>query len=288
MRTAKQIKGDNYEKTVTKILMNPNFGWTKNNVSFDVQKSGPRVLGKSTLKHQIDIHLSSTLNPEYHLICECKCYNKRIGKQKASAFFGIFNDIKKKHKDWKLIAVYASDEGFTRDAKKMLLSNDVGIIDLKDVSSRVVKLSITESSIRPDITIHKIVLEDGSEAKRTDLFRNDDRGEFFRVENIVGSFECVDENQKIIKSLSSHYGFFKTRKQIVKHSDFDVFYRVSDNRAIKEIRGFVGKPIKSNYGTSTSIAKSNVDGILTLHPYRYIFYKNGSIKKEKILDLNKK
>ena len=86
MKTLKQIKGTNYEDTIKKILMNPNFTWTRNQIVFDVDQGKERIPGISTLKHQIDVHLTSSKNDNYHLICECKCHNKKIDKQKASAF----------------------------------------------------------------------------------------------------------------------------------------------------------------------------------------------------------
>lgn len=281
MKTPKQIKGTNYEETVAKILANPNLTWKKKHIAFDVECDDERIQGKSSLKHQIDIHLKSSKNDNYHLICECKCHNKKVDKQKASAFFGIYNDIKKKHKDWNIVAVYASDEGFTRDAKKMLIANNIGIIHLKDVSRRKIKLSISESSTRPSIKITKVIMEDGSIAKPLDLIKNDGRGGFFRPENIIGSYEWLDERNQIINDRVYYIGFFKTGKQQIKYSDFDKFVRASDGLEILEIQGIVGETIHEEHGTSSTIFDSDVDGILNLIDSEYVFYKNGKIEKRR-------
>lgn len=72
---SKCTKQSNYHKTTNKFLEKIKctlYGvvYGSNVCIFDKGKSGA--------KHQIDIHLTSTNFPGYHLICECKNYNGSV------------------------------------------------------------------------------------------------------------------------------------------------------------------------------------------------------------------
>jgi len=81
-------KGDEYEKFTTEILMMKKLVW-EDGVVFDNKDNEHKIFGKSGAEHQIDIHLTSTTNNEYHLLGECKCFNDPIEKTLACSFVTV-------------------------------------------------------------------------------------------------------------------------------------------------------------------------------------------------------
>ena len=40
--------------------------------NFDIESNACKIIVKSTGKHHIDIHLTSSIDTKYHLFCDCK------------------------------------------------------------------------------------------------------------------------------------------------------------------------------------------------------------------------
>ena len=280
MSSEKQIKGNKYESFSRDILLLKNISWTKKNIIFDNVSSDGVIEGKSGAKHQIDIHLISNQHPRYHLLCECKCFSKAISKSLACSFVTVITDIQKKHRNWKIIPVFASDKGFQSGAKAIFKQYGIASLDLEDVSERKTTLTIEESSIRAIVKINRIVLKDGSEAKIYDGFINDELGDIRDARNLIGYYHVFDSKNNEISDLTDYTGYFKTGNRLSTNSVYDVFKRFGDEKEIDYIEGEVEGNIRKNLGHTTNVVTSIIKAKLKLeNGDSYQFFKDGTIKK---------
>jgi hypothetical protein len=280
MPTDKQVKGDAYEDFSRQILLLENITWNDEGMVFDKVESPSKIQGKSGAKHQIDIHLTSTNFPEYHLICECKNYKDPVEKSLACSFITVIHDIKEEHPEWKVIGVFLSNKGFNSGAVKVLSYYEIAPLYLEDVSSKTFKLTITESSTRAIISVKKAYYIDGSEVDLHEYFRNDDRGEFFRIDTIVGFYKLYDEQGELIKDVINYIGNFKTGERGSVNNEFDYFFGMTSGKELKSIEGSIEGKETTSLGSHSSIIKSTVKGILReSRDVVYHFNKDGSVKK---------
>lgn len=281
MPSKKQEKGKKYEDFSKSILLLKEISWN-NGINFDLVPNNynGKIEGVSGAKHQIDIHLLSSNNPDCHLLCECKSHNGSVEKTEACSFVTVINDIKEKHKDWKIIPCFASNLGFQSGAIKILLYYDIAPLDLQNVSEKRFKLTITESSTRPDIEITNVYLKGNVIAKKYDGFKNDDRGDILPPKNLLGFYELYDNNDQLISDIVNFKGTFKTGKRMHILSKFDVFKSLETGLELDRIEGISRGPIKSEPHTSTSIIKSDTNAVLKIgDKLFYHFKKDGSIEK---------
>lgn len=280
MSSERQIKGDKYEAFSQDILLLKSISWTKQSISFDIISDEGVIEGKSGAAHQIDVHLVSSKHPEYHLLCECKCFSKAISKTLACSFVTVINDIKKKHKEWKIIPVFTSDKGFQSGAKAIFKQYNISFLDLEDISDRKIALTIEESSVRAVVKINKIVLKDGNEAKIYDGFVNDDLGDIRGAKDIVRYYHVYDSNGHEINDLVHHVGYFKTGDRLFIKNKYDVFKHFGDEKEIDYIEGEIEGNIRENHGRNTSVFDSVVKAKLKLeNGDSYQFFKDGGIKR---------
>lgn len=278
-KTTKQIKGDKYEAFSSEILLLKNVTWTSKGVSFDEIDAEHKIEGESGAKHQIDIHLTSSKNPEYHLLCECKCYSQAIEKSLACSFVTVINDIRKSHKEWKIIPVFASDKGYNSGALKILKKYKISALDLEDVSDRIFTLTTTESVTSAKITISRITLIDGSEVGVNESFINYDRGDIWGAKNIIGFYEILDDNEKVIDDLVHYVGSFHTGKRKFSYGDSDKFLRMSDNKEIGRIDGIIEGCETNELGKHQEKIISSVKAVMKLvNGDSFKFNKDGTIE----------
>lgn len=279
-KTEKQEKGDKYESFSSEILLLKNVTWTKSGISFDIDSDEHKIEGISGAKHQIDIHLISSKNPSYHLLCECKCYSKAIEKSLACSFVTVINDIKSKHKDWNIIPVFASDKGYNSGALKILNKYKISALDLEDVSDRIFYLTTSESITYAKIIITKVLLINGIEVDVNESFVNYDRGDIWGAKNIVGFYECLDDDEKVIDDLVHFVGTFHTGNRKFSYCDLDIFKRMSDGIEIGRIEGKIEGCETEKTSEHKDKILSNVKAIMKLvNGDSFKFYKDGSIKK---------
>lgn len=281
MPSIKQEKGKKYEDFSRNILLLKEISWDKG-IVFDTvsDNHNGKIEGISGVKHQIDIHLLSSKNHDYHLLCECKSYNGPVEKTEACSFVTVIKDIKEQHKEWKIIPCFASNLGFQSGAAKVLAYYDIAPLDLQNVSEKQIKLTITESSIRPDIVITAVYLRGDILAKRYDGFKNDERGEILSPNNLLGFYELFDQDNKLIDDIVNYKGTFKTGRRINVLSEYDVFKSLDTGLELGRIEGISRGPIKSESHTSTSIIKSDINAVLRIDDkLLYRFKKDGSIDK---------
>jgi hypothetical protein len=280
MPTDKQVKGVAYEDFSRQILLLENIIWNDEKTLFDKVEAPSKIQGISGAKHQIDIHLTSTDFPEYHLICECKNYKDPVEKSLACSFVTVIHDIKEEHPEWKVIGAFLSNTGFNSGAVKVLSYYEIAPLYLEDVSSKTFKFIITESSTRAIISVKKAYYTDGTEVDLHEYFRNDDRGEFFRIDTIVGFYKLYDEQGNFIKDVINYTGDFKTGERVLVNNEYDYFFSMKSGKELMLIEGTVEGKETTSLGPHSSIIKSTVKGILReSKDVVYHFNKDGSVKK---------
>lgn len=286
MKTDKQIKGDNYELFSAEFLLLKDILFSDENnanIDFDLESDKHKIEGVSGAKHQIDIHLTSTKNSNFHLLCECKCHASPVSKTLACSFVTVINDIKNKEKNWNIIPVFASSTGFNSGALKVLKYNKIIPINLSDLSCKTFSVSENTTITRPIINILSIELKDGLKGNAEDVFINYERGDVFSAKNIIGFYEHLDDNGNTIEDLVTYKGKFHTGKRLHSTCEEDNFLRVKDFIEINKIYGEVTGVEKEIASTSTfkldSTAKAKINAYDGLE---YVFYKDGTVKKLEI------
>ena len=280
MLTDKQVKGDAYEDFSRQILLLENITWNDEGMVFDKVESPSKIQGKSGAKHQIDIHLTSTNFPGYHLICECKNYKNAVEKSLACSFITVIHDIKEEHPEWGIIGAFLSNKGFNSGAVKVLVYYEIAPLYLEDVSSKTVKITTTTSSTRAIISVKKANYSDGSEVDLHEYFRNNDRGEFFLIETIVGHYKLYDEQGRLINDVINYVGNFKTGERGSVNNEFDYFFGMTCGKKLESIEGTIDGKATTSFAPHSSIIKSTVKGILReSKDVVYHFVKDGSVKK---------
>lgn len=275
-------KGNEYEKVAKQILLKKEIVWNRN-VSFDSESNEKKIEGISGVKHQIDIHLVSSLNPSCHLLVECKGHEKSVEKSLACSFITIIKDIEKKRKDWDIIPVFASNNGFDPGAKNMLKYYKIAYLDLKNVSNKIYRMSISEQSIFNKVEITNVILEDGSRAEKFEGFRNDIKGDVFRAENIIGSYELFDDKNKNIRDVLNYVGYFKTGKRKNKECHDDEYVGICSGKKLSYIEGyFKGKTVSKASTSETKIASDTIAVFYRSKTEYFVFRKNGSIERYKL------
>ncbi len=281
MPTKNQEKGKKYEDFSKNILLLKEISWERGIIFDKVSNNhSDKIEGISGAKHQIDIHLLSSNHPDYHLLCECKSHNGPVEKTEACSFVTVIKDIKGKHNDWKIIPCFASNLGFQSGAIKILIYYDIAPLDLHDVSDKEFKITITESSRRPNIKITGVYLKGNVKANIIDGFKNDDRGDILRPEYVLGYYELLDDSGKIIKDLINYKGSFVTGKRKQINNAYDVFKSLITELELDRIEGISFGAIKTEPRSSTNIIKSTTKAVLKINDKLfYHFNKDGTIKK---------
>lgn len=281
MPTKNQEKGKKYEDFSKSILLLKEISWDTG-IIFDKASDNcnGKIEGISGAKHQIDIHLLSSNNPNYHLLCECKSHNGPVEKTEACSFVTVIRDIKEKQKDWQIIPCFASNLGFQSGAVKILIYYDIAPLDLRDVSNKTFKITITESSVRPNIKITGVYLKGNVKADSFDGFINDDRGDILRPEYLLGYYELFDNSGKIIEDLINYKGSFVTGKRKHVNNEYDVFKSIITKLELDRIEGVSCGAIKTEPHSSTNIINSDTKAVLKIDDKLfYHFNKDGTIKK---------
>ncbi|WNM18488.1 restriction endonuclease [Flavobacterium capsici] len=118
-----------------------------------------KVVGKSGLCHQIDVHTSHTEgNNTYETAIECKFRKEKVNKDVVMKLFAILEDtgISK--------GIIISKSGFTRDGIQYAKHKNIGIVNLREYEEKDLKgnshqidiatldLNIKINSTRPEIT----------------------------------------------------------------------------------------------------------------------------------------
>ena len=284
MASANQIKGKKYEDFSKEILLLESVSF-ENGIHFD--KVNPkktkleRIEGISGVKHQIDIHLLSSEFPDYHLLCECKCYGGEIEKSVACAFITVIHDIEKKHPDWKIISCFLSDQGFQQGAFKILGYYDVAPLELENVSNKKIRITMSESSIRANFKVEKTVLENDTIMNGIDALKNNHLNSMFREEKVLSFFKLVDEDGNEISDIMHFVGKFRTaqrKKQPLAPDDF--FYSVKTGLKFEYLEDVSYVPEYSELDPSSIVFDSSVKAVLKIaNGVYYHFNKDGSVEK---------
>lgn len=86
-----------------------------------------KLKGRSGCEHQIDVYWEYIKDGiTHHVAIECKNYNKRVSKEKVSAFYGIISDLD----DIKGIMV--SKKGFQKGAKQFAEHYGISLKELRE------------------------------------------------------------------------------------------------------------------------------------------------------------
>lgn len=274
-------KGKRYEEFSNNILLLEKLTW-ENGVIFD-QVDNHYIVGASSAKHQIDIHLTSSNNPQYHLLCECKNHSNGTVKMLVCSFVTVINDIKQKHPDWSIIPVFASNYRFQRGATQIALYNGIVMFDLSDL--RMLKSEIIMKVSSATVVFKSIVatMRDGSTLLPCDYITNIDNPGRYKPEDIIGYYICKDINKTIIESIVTHRGYFRAEQRKKVLSNADRFVREKDGVEIESIEGeIVGKTRTSLNEITVEQFFSNITARLIIDNTNcmYLFMKDGSIKRK--------
>ena len=189
-------------------------------------------------KHQIDIHLTSTKHPKIHLLCECKAHQARVQKTYACSFITVINDIGKKYKNWKIIPVFAAEDGFQAGATAMLNFYKFICLDIKEYLGKK-QITITTKINSPILTNLVGKLKNGSVANNSHTFSNTSRGDIFSLKDALGYYEVLDGNNNPIAVLSDYVGDFRTGKRTIQYDQQDIFYDINSGSDLLSIEGTV-------------------------------------------------
>lgn len=263
MKKSRKEKGTNYEKFANNIIMLDSIIWDKK-VVFDIYLGNGVIDGISKLNHQIDIHLSSSKYPNYHLLCECKDHKNTIEKSEICAFVTIINDIKKKHKDWKIIPLFLSKSDYQKGAKIMAKYYKIVLFNLEKFKDYNRKLVIEEKVYSPNLEIKKVVLQNGTICKTNILLNNLDNPGQRYPRDILNFYHLYDDNGKEIEDIVYHKGYFKTGKYIRKRNKNDYFYTEIGKKRIKSIEGIVHGYTEKDTNTSEDVFKASAKAVLKI------------------------
>ena len=276
-------KGKKYELFSQEILLLKKIKWdyskTEKNIVFDEVSADHKIFGISGQAHQIDVHLTSSQNSDYHLLCECKAHDPAVEKTHACSFVMVINDIKKKHKDWKIIPVFTADDGYQSGAKKILQYYKIIYLEMKDYRNAIRKLTITTTSRTPIFKKLNGTLDDGTIVDKDVCLVNYSRG-CCGITNAINSFEILDDKNHPIDDLIDFVGKFHTGKRTVKIDKYDDFFELHSNKKLVGISGTVVDVMTTNYGSSTTVFESKaVTNIILGDGCIYRINKDGACVK---------
>lgn len=258
----KKEKGDAYESFSKEVLLLKQISWSytdKNkNIYFDTESDEHILCGISGAHHQIDVHLTSSELPEFHLLCECKAHNPAVEKTHACSFVTVINDIKEKHPEWKIIPVFTADDGFQSGAFTILKYYKVIALEMKDYRNATRTLSMKVTSIAPVFKSLYGYLEDGTIVDKNVCLENLSRGGGLGITNAIRSFEILDENNQVIKDIVEYVGKFHTGKRTIIYDEYDDFTEVSSQKKLVSIKGEVIGNTSNELESSVDVFKSKV------------------------------
>lgn len=280
----KKEKGDKYEAFTKEVLLLKQLTWSydesNENISFDVVSNENIIYGISGAHHQIDVHLTSSVNPSVHLLCECKAHNPAVEKTHACSFVTVINDIKERHNDWKIIPVFAADDGYQSGAFTILKYYKIIPIEMKDYREAKRVMTLSMKSISPIFKTLNATLEDGTIVSDKSCFRNDSRGSYLGISNAINSFELLDENNNEIKDLVYFVGKFYTGKRKVRYDEYDEFIEQNSMKKLISIKGEITGNTEESLGTHKDIFESKVITSMSVGDgYYYKINKNGTCEK---------
>lgn len=286
-------KGKKYEGFSKEILLLQNLTWDydsqNKNIKFDKDVEDHKIEGISGQKHQIDIHLISSKNPEFHLLCECKAHNPAVEKTHACSFVTVITDIRDKHKDWKIIPVFTAEDGYQSGAKKILHYYKIIYFEMKDYRNVQRTFNTNITSKMPKFEELNGTLEDGTIVDRDVCLINYSRGDIYGITNAIKSFELFDSNNKKIENLIDFTGEFHTGDRCRMIDDSDEFYEVRTNKKLVAINGTVVGNTTCNLGSSQTVIKSKaVTNIILGDGNIYRINKDGTCEKYYDQDESKK
>ena len=276
-------KGKKYEIFSQEILLLENLKWdyseTEKDIVFDEVSDDHKIVGISGQDHQIDVHLTSSQNPDYHLLCECKAHDPAVEKTHACSFVTVINDIKENHKDWKIIPVFTADDGYQTGAKKILQYYKIIYLEMKDYRNAKRTLTITTTSRSPIFEKLNGTLEDGTVVDRDVCLENYSRG-CCGITNAINSFELLDNNNKEIDNLVEFIGDFHTGKRTIIFDQYDDFIEMHSRKKLIGITGTVTGITTNDYGSSKTVFESKaVTNIILGDGSIYRINKDGSCVK---------
>jgi len=276
-------KGKKYELFSQEILLLEHFKWdysrNEKGIIFDKVSDEHIIMGISGEEHQIDIHLISSENEEYHLLCECKAHDPAVEKTHACSFVTVINDIKAFHKDWKIIPVFTADDGYQSGAKKILHYYKIIYLEMKDYRNAKRTLTITITSRAPKFSDLRGILDDDSVVDKDVCLQNYSRG-CCGLTNAINSFELLDTNNNIIEDLVEFVGEFHTGKRIIKYDEYDNYIELQSGKELVKIEGTVDGIITNDYESSKTVFESKaVTNIILGDGSIYRINKDGSCIK---------
>ena len=276
-------KGKKYELFSQEILLLENLKWDYSkkdkDIVFDIVSDDHEIVGVSGQDHQIDVHLTSSQNPDYHLLCECKAHDPAVEKTHACSFVTVINDIKKNHKDWKIIPVFTADDGYQSGAKKILQYYKIIYLEMKDYRNAKRTLTITTTSRSPIFEKLNGILEDGTVIDRDVCLENYSRG-CCGITNAINSFELLDNNNKEIDNIVEFIGDFHTGKRTIIFDQYDDFIEMHSRKKLVGITGTVAGITTNDYGSSKTVFESKaVTNIILSDGSIYRVNKDGSCVK---------
>ena len=106
-------KSEKFEKLTKRIAKE--ICKTARNLDNAKIRQGPKnkIKGNSGYKHQIDVSIATN---DLRVLIECKKYKDKVGLSDMLVLITRVNDIQKKYSEFKVIGVFFTTKGFTRNA----------------------------------------------------------------------------------------------------------------------------------------------------------------------------
>lgn len=205
-------------------------------VSIKCFGNGCKVIGKSNVKHQIDVLTEHSDGLHTYLTAiECKYWNSNINKDIIMKVAEIVEDARLNK------GVIVSKLGFTKDAITYAEYKNIGLIELREVTNedwenRIKTIKFETNIISPQITSFQLVLSKKieyesplKEGKTTvdSMAIRKANGEIISISNYIQEFNTELSKKNKNEKLSKVYKFDKT----------DIFIYTPTNFEIPEIRG---------------------------------------------------
>ncbi|SDT03817.1 restriction endonuclease [Winogradskyella sediminis] len=219
-------------------------------VSIECYGNSCKVVGKSTVEHQIDVLTKHSDGiHEYKTAIECKYWNDNINKDIIMKVAEIVEDAGLNK------GIIVSKKGFTKDATDFAKYRNIGLVELremneKDWEGRIKDIVLNMNMLIPEITKMDLVLNENTEPNfhqgmtRVEFLEIKSEDKNLTVEGIIKEFtnellkqEENKEHKKIVKFDSETKIVYKPTEQIlpIRGMKFTGFLRIAKEKI--EIKG---------------------------------------------------
>ena len=220
-------------------------------------KHNPKIPGKSTQKHQIDVYWEYKIADITHKVAiECKNYNTEVSVGKVRDFYGVLADI------GNINGIMVSKEGFQKGAKEFASHYGINLKELRqpreeDWEGRVKKIVVNMTMVMPQIKNRFIAIDQDWVKENIKLPEGDDFS--YTIGGMADQIWLVDKNGNNIKNFHQlDQGLpqnWKEEKDLIHNYEFEDAYIEIEKYGKIKIKG-----IQYKYDVNTGPNELKIDG----------------------------